>query len=359
MKKALLFAFMAALLLVPTVAFALDSDTASGVLITAPGTENLLQYKDVGMVLQPTAESSTITVEVTAMYGLREPLADYGTVVTTAGLVKTYDYIITNEGNNSSTFTISVDATLSNGANTWTVELYDGSNLLVSRTSTGVISTTEVLTEDEDRLLTVKVTPNSDPTKSPNGSYTTAVFRASTANTPVGYYLGANANQYGGAASASDSAITTIESSVMTITRTATVDSPTAYITNGGGAHDAVPGAVITYKINYNNTGASSAESVIIIDKVPNDTTAGHMMGASGTLTNVTITSLPTSSTGYSVYYSTSATPSRDYGNATGWTSTSVGTDLHGISGITYVKFEKASVAVAETKDLTWGVIIK
>jgi len=60
--------------------------------------------------------------------------------------------------------------------------------------------------------------------------------------------------------------------------RTVTVEAPSGYITNGGGTHDAVPGAIIKYTMKYENIGFAPATNIIINDKIPNYTS--YKMGS-------------------------------------------------------------------------------
>lgn len=208
--------------------------------------------------------------------------------------------------------------------------------------------------------------------QAPNGSFCTVTLDVTTSALPVGVYYGANGLLYGGTREAIDTTVTIIQSSLMTMTRVATVDAPTQYITNanaqlgGNHSHDPVPGAVITYTITYSNVGSGSAESVSIVDKVPGSTEAAHVNAGTGSqaaLTNVTLTpALPTAA-GWTSYYSTSATPGMGVNDLTGWVTvnaTGVASSFATGSGIKYVRWRKTEVQVGESnRTLTWGVMIK
>lgn len=360
MKKALLLAFVAALLLSPVVAFADNLDTVTGTPITAEGQNNFMRYTDAGGAPKDIVSTESITTVVMPMYGfggLFDPDPSHQQV-TTPGVPKTYTYVISNEGNDSDTYTLSTHVTQMAGATGWTIAILN-SDGITPMSSIG-------LSEDGSDNILVKVTPGSLPSQAPNGSYVVVTLEASTAKTPVGVYLGANGISYGGTSDAINATVTTIETSVMTLSRTATVDAPTTYISNGGGAHDAVPGAVITYTIMVSNEGSSYANNVIIVDKVPTSTEAAHMgataAGQDG-LTHVTITVPQVNpAAGWSAYFSTLDSPDTTYGAPSGWTSiTAVPTSFATGSGITYVKYEKQTVeAVTEmAKTLTWGVMIR
>jgi uncharacterized repeat protein (TIGR01451 family) len=354
MKKAIIFAFAVIILFAPVVAFADMLDTVAGTPITAEGINNFMRYTDAGGAPKDVVSSESITTVVMPMYGfggLNSP-ADQ---VTTPGIYKSYTYTITNEGNKADRYNLSTNIAYVNGAGNWTV--------LISDESGATINSVDV-SEDGSQNVIVTVVPSTLSTsgQSPNGSYALVSLEAQTPSTPVGVYLGANGDTYGGTSDATDSTVTSIETSVMAISRTALVDSPTNY---SGGRHDAVPGAVITYTILVSNEGGAPANSVIIIDKVPTSTEAAHIGASSGAqngLPNVSVTAaLPTDiANGWTAYYSTSSNPSTQYGvnNGTDWITVAEPKRLDTVSGVTYVKWEKTGVTDVGTT-FNWGVTIR
>jgi hypothetical protein len=371
MKKILLLGILAALILFPAAVFADNPlDTASGVLITAEGRFCTLSYTDSGSILKPTAEATTITIAVLPMYGFDGLTTTPTLQATTPGTARTYNYTITNEGNNSDTFGLKYTVTYTGCAGTgWLVEICRASDNFVLANTQNTIGVSPSVGEDANWGFYVRVTPSSVPTNAPNGSFATVTVTATTAARPAGEYYGANGITYGGTSEASNTTITTIETSVMTMTRVATVDAPrTAGGKYTGGAHDAVPGAVITYTITTSNEGSANALSV---DKVPSNTWIAHVNeGTSwGTVPNVTITAPSPDATGWTAYYTTAASPNFTYGyiGGTQWvTIAAVGavapTDMTATSHTfdTYVKFEKAIVTATEdTRKLNWGVTIR
>lgn len=364
MKKAIFLGIAFALFLVPVAAYA--AGTASTSVITAEGISCTLNYTDTGGSSKATVSAeANIETTVVAEYGLNAfaALPDQNTTPTQP---VTYAYAFTNEGNASDTYEVSVKVVYLgpggfNGAG-WTVEVTANGTSVLKDISSGTHTYTYITAESEDGslLYTVKVSPSTDQLLSPNGASCEVTFSATTERTPAGQYTGANGNGYGGASSTSDDTITYINTSVMALTKIATVDSPT-----GGGfsgdPHAAVPGAVITYTIFATNEGSATAESVIIVDKVPTLYTQGCHIGINGALPNgkATITAGSPAATNWNAYYTTTGTPPFTYGsgNGTTWIATDEGKTIDANS--TYVKWEKATVEATTGGTFTWGVMIK
>jgi uncharacterized repeat protein (TIGR01451 family) len=340
-------------------------DTATGTAITADKTLCTLDYTDINGNSKPQVTPATdITVTVISEYGISgigAPL-DQSTAPNAAVY---YTYVVTNEGNASDTINLSQSTSYGGGGSSWTVKIVQqGSDTEI---------TTINLAEDAEAAFRIKVTPAADATYGQSATVTTT---AETASTPVGQYTGANGQNYGGAALENDATITTITGPALSLTRTSTVDSPTGHAAHSGAtAHDPVPGAVITYTYTYSNTGNASADSNVIVDKIPPTyTQACHVNSTGGSVSNVTLTAAQSTAVGWSVFTSEAGTPSRAYGTYTGWTligtidstadyataSAGAGKFFGGINtGTTFIKFEKAEVASGESKTLQWGVTIK
>jgi hypothetical protein len=110
-----------------------------------------------------------------------------------------------------------------------------------------------------------------------------------------------------------------LETAVLTLTRTATVDSPDNYIL---GEHDPVPGSLYTMLVTVSNEGTGVARNVIIVDKVPAANMVAYKVNVQETEDNVNVTSgLGGNTTGISwnVFYTTNPSPDMDYDGA-GWT---------------------------------------
>ncbi|MFC1559718.1 hypothetical protein ACFL4F_01290 [Candidatus Margulisiibacteriota bacterium] len=367
MKKFLLFAMVAALLLVPSVVFADTVDTPTSTVITATGTDNTLTYQDTGLVLQPTEEGTSIPVTVVSMFGFNNAIAQPGDQNTTAGVPVYYNYVITNEGNASDTYGVSYSAVYYDGAANWIFNLYDVNGTATLGATADTVYNAGPVTEDADYPFYLAVLPSlNTATESSNGANAIVTVTITTDAVPVGVYDGANANVYGGTWEASDATQTTISAGVMTLTRTATVDAPDDYIVNKGGAghHDAVPGAVITYTITVSNEGSNDAKNVIIADRVPTDTTGAHISaesGSEGSLVNVEITAGGQTNAGdWAKSYSTTDTdPGLTYGETANWTALTSSLLINDIAAGYYVKFENETVQPGEFAIMNWGVTIQ
>jgi len=391
MKKMLLFAFVAALLLIPAAAFADNPlDSAVGTVITADGMAATMNYTDASNSSKGTVNATTIETVVAAMYGF-DPLANLpGTgsdvTATTPVIPVTYLYIITNEGNNSDAYQFRYITSLggpstfvSGNAAGWTVQITEEGDATVYNSQTGGFTpgytssyaTMNSLGEDANRKIYLTVIPSTSQVQSPNDAWMTVTLEAYTNKTPAGVYIGANAVTYGGTFDATDVTITSIETSVMLMTRIATVDAPkTAAGKYSGGLHDPVPGAIITYTIITTNDGSNNASKVVIVDKVPAYSLAAHV-GATGTQVNnyVNITVPGGNAVGWTAYYSTVASPSRTWESLSGWTtigatpivkSLTVEAGTGATSNVTFVRFDKLTVAPTEdAQTLTWGVTIR
>lgn len=344
MKKYLLIVLAVLFVCGAMAAYAVTTDTPSTTQIDAVGTDNTLDYQNSGGSAQTQVNTSTISTVVTAMYGFGGLNAPANQTTDPATAVS-YLYVVTNEGNASDTYNLTKSTSYSGGASGWTIAIRNSGD------TTDITDLT--VAEDATGTFKIKVTPLAS--SAPNASYADVTATVSSAATPVGAYTGANGNAYGGVRDASDTARTTILASVMTLTRTATVDAPTAYISNTSAAnkHDPVPGAVITYKIIYAETAGGVAQNAVIIDKVPTNTTGLHTGAVTSEISNVTITQLGENPNGaaWTVLYTT---------GAVGGSYTSLGTGKQTIpTTATFVKFTKATVAASETGQITWGVTIK
>jgi uncharacterized repeat protein (TIGR01451 family) len=380
MKKVLiLIGVVAVLMMIGTSAFAASktlNETESGTLITAEGTNNTLAYTDLGGSPQATIESTRIIIAVLPVYGFQNITAlgalPTPTVIGAAG-AKTFTYPLTSEANAQDTYGVYASVTFGGNTNGtgWTVQVKNGATVLFTLTKATVTTSqcAVILNEDGLAVINYVVTPSglvTDYTGSnPNGSYASVTLTLTTDSTPVGEYLGANMNYYGGTADATDTAITTIETPLMKMTRSPIVNAPRTYT---GVKNDAVPGAVISYVIKATNEGAATASNVIILDKVPANTKAFHLNLGAGTLSNVTLETpaqagLDTAASGWTIMYTTGEPAGFGYGQDGGWFAMPADhliTNETGIGTVEYVKFEKASVTTAAgVTTFTWGVTIR
>jgi uncharacterized repeat protein (TIGR01451 family) len=315
---------------------------------------------------------------VTSEYGFSGLGTPSDNSVSPGDIVWTY-YCGTHEGNSSSQVAI-LKARFDEyaGASGWTVQLYTNNHYNSTLTAGSTTTISNPWGDNTEVPVAYRVQVTTEAGGAPNGSYINLVTTSETSSTPVGKYTGGNAYTYGGAASFTDLASDQTSAPILTLTRASTVDAPTAVAGYTGGIHDAVPGSVITFTLTYSNTGSASAESIIIVDKVPTNTKLAHF-NTTGTGSNVNITAAQGIATGWSIKYSTLANPSKVYGNTADWSGGSGGTigslttgleeypgsnatysTVDAPYGATWVKWEKASISVTEdNQTLTWGATIR
>ena len=369
------------------------NETPAGTDIYSDKYTNTLIYTDPVGTLKPTAYSFTIETFVASIFGFDAVanLPDWN--YTTPGVPITYVYYVTSESNTSNYY----DANGRLGYNVGGVAGFNGAGWSIKCSTEVNAGFTQNLSNvpppnvmfgiDPDpyayagqtRRLYVTVYPSSLESQSPDGSYvaaTTEVWQAGGLS-PYGIYLGANGYSYGGYDGQYDTpgdlTFTCIHTSVMQMSRTATIDAPIIYTSNanaqlgGNHSHDGVPGAVITFVITYSNTSSAVAKNILVMDKVPASTEAAHVNAyytSQAGLPNVTITaSAPNAPATWAAYYSTSATPGQGYGNLTGWVTINANLAPSSFatgSGIKYIKWEKSLVPTGEAnKTLNWGVTIR
>ncbi len=356
-------------------------DTKQGTVITAESTSASLEYTDTNANPKPTVNpADDIEVTVLPVYGFS--MAAIGSQSLGVGQLVTRETYITPEGNNDSdTYTITLEADFSNdGAGTWTVNIResDGDALIVQLVDGGTTTytTSEDIAEDGEFGFYHEVTaPTSEGAG--GGAPDDEVVITTTAKTtaePVGQYTGANGLTYGGTSEVISVSTYSISKPVMIVTRTSTVDAPKAgagYSGTGTDIHDKVPGSCITYTITHSNEGNESAKNVILIDKIPNNATLGHVNENDDT-SYVDITAAVGDAIGWTVSYTTEASPDMTY-EAGSWIligilttgaevfpDASLWENTDSQFGATYIKWEKATVATTEdNKTLTWGVVIR
>jgi hypothetical protein len=349
-------------------------DTNAGTVITALATQETIDYKDINNNAKPTVIPSTgdINITVLPVYGFS--IGPFNNRNLYVGQSINNALSITNEGNASDSYTMTFSANFGDaGTGTWIINIrrtIDDSLVGTLTLSSASTSETRAVAEDADYGYYHQVTAPADGDKA---AFITIKTGATTEATQVGQYTGANGLTYGGVGYSSNNVTYTILKPVISLTRTATVDAP--IITNPvgytGGIHDAVPGSIITYTLNYNNTGNISGESNIIVDKVPANSNLAHF-NVNGSTTNVNITPAAGSATGWAISYSIQDSPDKSYGVSTGWfpigssppypssgTTYSNSSDPNNAYNAKWVKWEKAAVLAAEAYSVTWGVTIR
>lgn len=361
-------------------------DNTSGEGFTAYRTQETMDYTDANANSKPTTmPADDFSFTILPDYGFSGPVTPETYTVITPGDVSTHEiFIITNEGDADIDTLWAYYVTLESGAVNWTAEVRTGADALVYSLVPGTTSTetitlqddTDTSTDAEKRYIRVRVSPN--VSEAPDGSDISIFLTVeSTLKTPSGYYIGGNSLTYGDTIEVTFNFYDVTSAPDLRLTRVATVDAPdkSGY---AGNHWDAVPGSIITFTMTYSNEGGGSAESVVLIDKVPDNTRLTCVNNDSDT-TYVNITNgQQGNASGWSVYYFDQATinPSdKTYGATANWSLIGIltaGTETFPGVGTTwtsgeatyddayYVKWEKPQVDGGETdKTLTWGVSIK
>lgn len=351
-------------------------DNVSGEGYTAYLTQETMDYKDANNNSKPTTmPASDYTFTVSPEYGFSQNNADLSQAVTPGDVMTHEAYWVTNEGNAEIPLTRYFHSKMSTvpQAQNWTVEAYEGSTLLFTLADGTTSTSNDVIADNGDKQNHYVVYVNPIAAYSPDGSDIIITTTWESASTYAGQYTGANTLTYSGTTSADDQFTDSTSAPDLNLTRTATIDAPKLY----SGAHeDAVPGAIITFTMTYSNEGSATAESVVLIDKVPDNT---HLacINTEGNTTNVNITNGTTGdASGWSVYYfnGTPSSNDRTYGATSGWTLLGIlttGAESFPGGGTTYatgdaayddgdyVKWEKYQIGgLVENKKLTWGVTI-
>jgi len=352
-------------------------DTPAGYVITIEGETGTLDYDDTSGNPKPQIINTTLETVVTSEYGVISAAVPFdwdGTyyINTSPGIPVTWMIFLTSEGNTSFDMRLTLEAfgasggfTYAGGANNWQAYMVsEGSNV------GGTLEVT--IPDDDDIFFDIVIWPATQESDSPAQSSGTINVHLDTYGLPdLGgsfgdYYEGGNGYRYAGGVNPYSAPFkANIYAPLMLLTRESYVDAPTSY--TQGGSHEAVPGAVITYTLEYNNVGNGTAESVIILGAVPNNCNAVHVNASTTEVINVYLNPAKSTATGWTVCYSTIAYPNDVYGDRTDWTQ--IGTiesdsdywkyPTNFSLTVTYVKFEKASVAAAENETLTWGVAIR
>jgi len=333
------------------------ADTTAETTVISTGTDNKANYSDAN--LNPRDQltgANTFSITVTAEYGLCYP-NDGLTKFSTRGFPRTFLWLAENDGNAPMTFTLTWESypSTSPAAKGWVFDVYNYPS------GTPLASNTEFTVPDDSAVAWgVTITPSLEASDSPDTSSGHLNFTlkmkdnyptpgSETLQTDYTGYTGVNGKEYGGLTinmlGVED--ILTIKTPVLTMTRTATIDSPNNYVL--GTKHDAVPGALYSSVVNVSNEGSDVAKFVVIIDKVPEHMVA-YKMNVQNPEDNVNVTSPniayynPGGLNNWNCYVTSEATPDMSFG-APGWVyvTTFEASPVAFPTGdvITYVKFEK------------------
>jgi uncharacterized repeat protein (TIGR01451 family) len=271
------------------------------------------------------------------------------------GETKVYVYEVYNTGNATDTISIEVDSfAMYAGATAWTFTLYVDTP--GTRTSTEADTRYLVaLAPDAVKTCTVAVWSNSTPANSPDGSF--GIFRlkiraqGSNADT-TGQYVGDNGITYGYGQGSNDTSRATISAARLALTKVIT--SVTMY----GSPAMPLPGATILYTLTYNNQGSGAADSVVLKDTIPTNTSFDTASYADSTLgASATFVDGDSGATGWLCQASTSANPDNSF-YSTAWENLKT-MSYATRSSVTYVRWIRQSVASAQTATLRFRVTIR
>jgi len=349
-----------------------STDSASGTVITAEGANTDIFYEDSQGTSLSTYDASNIEHTVTAEYGFSMLSAPSDFTVTPGDLVTHETYYVTSEGNNDDTnFSYSAIYNHYNEASDWRVRLFEDGALKTTLTSGETTTESPALNDNNHVYIHYDVLVSSEAAGAPNGSYILISTTFETSSTPVGQYTGGNAYTYGGSSEAADVLQDSTSAPLLTLARTFEVDAPKTY---SGGTKEAVPGSIISFIMTYSNDGNASAESVIIVDRIPTNTNLAHV-NTSGDTDYVFIDVDTGSGESWTVSYSTEEAPNKGYGETAEWTIigtlSATGTGSWPGNSDTWlsdsaeadaewIKWEKSQVATDEDgKTLQWGVTIR
>jgi uncharacterized repeat protein (TIGR01451 family) len=358
-------------LLLGGVAVAADETTA-GTIITAEGSENYIDYEDIAGNPKATIYGPTLEAIVQSIYGLNTDIGTPADQSTDPTISVFYVYRVYNQGNTSDAYSLSSFVNYSAGAGSaWTIQfIQDDNQDGVHQGGEVTVITSLTIAEEGDNYFFLEVQP---PADAGSGSTATILVTAETSATPVGAYTGANGDSYGGPAYENDVTITNVEAPTLSLTRVATVDAPTGF-SQQSDEHYHVPGGIVTITMTYSNTGASTAESVIIIDKVPTGHQAGHINATTSEVANMDVEASKGNATGWTVSYTITTealtAAQRGYGNTAVWVllgtieadsdfwTKDTGTALPLTAS--YIKWEKPAIQTDDDNEtLTWGYIIR
>jgi hypothetical protein len=305
-------------------------DTLAGTPITSESASNTMNYKDSYGNTKEAVLFPPLQIIVGADAGFSAAAVPEGDVYSTPGSTEVWTMILTNEGNVKFTVVATSSAvSVSPSGGHWLTTIEANGTTYAPGQPVGI-----TLEEDSDFTpVTIKIWSATTETDAPEGSTGTVTYWFDTPGYTyfsghqistiegLGYYTGANDLTYGQIAGSISgvSVNVQIQAPVVTITKTATVDSPLSY-RGWGGVHDLVPGSVITYTIAFSNEGTAQAKNIAIVDRVPAPDCVALGMNLKednvGMFSNVNITAPDMfGNPSWWVLYSTEEAPPLDYFN--------------------------------------------
>ncbi len=328
-----------------------DTGTAAGTSLTNRATVGWLVSGS--LVDSPTAPSTDTTVGKISSDTLSAPIDQSANV----GETKVFTYTYYNTSNRATTYNISVDSwSLNSGAVGWHFTLFINTGAPTSAVRDTKITLS--LAAEAEATCSVAIWTHSTPANSPNGSY--ADFRlvivpSDTADADTtNQYVGDNGRTYAqGSAGSADVARTSVAAAIMALSKRIS-----ALTLNGGNLNAPLPGATIVYELTYHNIGSATADSVIIRDTVPTNTTFDTMASTGGALGSSAAYAIDSGSTGWTAQMTSVAVPnnalySLDWVNAHDWDPLALTP-----ASIRHVRWIRQGVAAAQTATLRFRVII-
>lgn len=268
------------------------------------------------------------------------------------GETKVYVYEIYNTGNATDTLIVEVDSFgLYAGAASWTFTLYAETVGYYTSTAADSLYIRSVA-PDAIKYCTVAVWSSSTPANSPDGSF--GIFRlkiraeGAGADT-TGQYVGDNGVTYGYGKGSEDTSRATIAAARLALVKAIT--SVTMY----GNPSMPLPGATILYTLTATNQGSATADSIVLRDTVPTNTTFDT---ASSTMANLgcsAVLAVDSGASGWTAQVSVVANPTSAL-YSTDWINLPLYTAAAGT--IRHVRWVRQSYLAGEVATLRFRVLI-
>ena len=254
--KAYLYGLCAILVAAPL--SAAYQNTADGTDIDSLGGDTVLSYDISGSTF---TESSAVTASTTVVQngGITLNSATWLTPAVNsliAGTGASYTFSIVNSGNFTETVTLGTSALAGGFSGAWT-------NLLSSNS--------ENISREGIYNGSLAVTADAGASDGSVGSLTVD-FNGTAGTGTYGTYAGSNSYNYGGEQAIAVPLSFIVSAPDISVTKSVVVNAPAAYIANGGGVNDPVPGATLVYTIEYENDGSAAASNVTIVDTIVTNT---------------------------------------------------------------------------------------
>lgn len=235
-----------------------------------------------------TTVTSSASNSVLAIYGFdTAAYTEQAAKSAAAGATATYDFTLRSRANAADNLFVDIGPQTFSGTtgptNEWAVAAERVGGPFLSFTTSGKATaaqagdSAQISAVASDTLFTLRLHNHTSPSAA-NAAFSSYTVAFRTTNFPGAAYTGFNGTTYAGPTTWARQldggyVITTVNGITLTAAKNITVAAPAAYVTAGGGANDVVPGSVVNYSIQFSNTGAVAATTVIILDDFPTDVT--------------------------------------------------------------------------------------